>query len=157
MIDGTVNVSANLVPHLRAGVKREIGRSLSILLVEVETPHTDAQVYRAARVRYDAATALFDVIGLDDRADQPELKIDLAPWPRLLLRALETQRDIEVLRLERAEEEGLKLSRRDLPDLAKLVEEVRRRTGAQPQGDRQLTFLQRKLKRRGRPRARGDG
>jgi len=154
---GTVTVAANLVRHLRAGVKREISASLSVLQVEMDIENTDPAVYKGARGRYESATALFDVIGVADDPDQSDIELALVPWTRELFRALESQLDSERMRLERAEEQGLSLTRKDLPGLAELVEEVRRRTGQPSRGERDVSYLERQQRRLPRRRQRGDG
>jgi len=126
---GTVIVPADLVGHVRAGVKRELRESLVTLHDEMDTEQTDAEVYSQARARYRLAAGILDALGLNDETNQAEIELPLEPWSRELLGALESQLDMERTRLDRAKGQGLDLSREHLPGLAELVEEVRRRSG----------------------------
>ncbi len=126
----SVTVSGQLVPYLRAGLKREIGSRLAILQAEIET-ELDPKTYSAALERLQSATALFDLIGLEYRSDQPDLEVDLRRPAPLLLKALETQHRIEVQRLQDAAADGVHLPQCDVPELGALVLLIRQKTGAQ--------------------------
>jgi hypothetical protein len=146
-VTGTaVIVSGPLVRYLRSGLKRELSASLAVLTVAIETT-LDPEAYRAAAKRFDDARALFELIGIADRPDQPDIEIDLASSPRLLLRALESQHTLERQRLEDAAFDGIQLPERDVPALAVLVSDIRAKTGIYPsRGRSSLTFLEGSLR-----------
>lgn len=125
----SVTIPGKLVPYLRAGLKHEIGLRLVILQVEIET-ELDPETYYAALTRLQSAAALFDLIGLENRSDQPDVEVDLGSSARLLLKALETQHRIEVQRLQDAAADGVQLPQRDVPELGALVSLIRQRTCA---------------------------
>jgi hypothetical protein len=154
---GSVTVSANLVRHLRAGVKRDLRETLTDLHNEMDTEVADADVYEGARARYNTATALLDAVGLNDHPAQAELELALDPWPDELLRALDSQLQSERTRLDRGRAQGFSLSRDHMPGLTELVEEVRQRTGQPPRTHTDMSYLEREQRRHPRPRPRGDG
>lgn len=125
----SVTIPGPLVPYLRAGVKREIGSRLATLQAEIETEF-DSETYSAALARLHSATALFDEIGLENESDQPDVEVDLSRWPRLLLKALEGQYRIGVLRdLQEAAAEDIDLPpQRYVVDLGALVSLIRQKT-----------------------------
>lgn len=119
-----------LVPYLRAGVKHEIGSRLANLQGELDADF-DPETYSAALVRLHAATALFDHIGLENRSDQPDVEVDLGCWARLVLKALEAQYRIAVLReLQDAPAEEIHLPLRCTAELGALVSLARQKTRA---------------------------
>jgi hypothetical protein len=154
---GTVTVAGRLVRHLRTGVRRELSASLAMLLVEVDT-HLDPDTYFRALHRFESARALFDAIGVSDRPDQPDVDLDLDLWPRLILKALESQHDLEVMRLQDAAAAGHTLPVRDVPALRSLVADIREKTGAPPRHRRSPAFLEKqRTTRRLKWRRKGDG
>jgi hypothetical protein len=122
-----VTIPGPLVIYLRAGLKREISSRLAILQGEIDT-ELDPETYSAALARLWPATALFELVGLVERPDQPEVEVDLGSSARLLLKALETQHRIEVQRLQDAVVDGIHLPEGDVPDLGALVILIRQRT-----------------------------
>lgn len=108
---GEVTIAANLVRYQRKGVKRELTAVVEIL----------------------AARELLDAVGvLDESATQVDLTLDLGRWPHLILKTLESEYVAELTRLQDAEAEGVEPPLRDLPDLAGLVADIRRKMGGPP-------------------------
>ncbi len=125
----SVTIPGPLVPYLRAGLKREISSRLAILQGEIDTD-LDPETYSAALARLWPATAVFELIGLEDQSDQPDVEVDLSSSARLLLKALETQHRIEVQRLQDAAADGVHLPQREVPELGALVSLIRQKTCA---------------------------
>jgi hypothetical protein len=156
---GKLRIPADLVPYLRAGVRRRMLVGLGTMIVLAELPQVDFAIYAPTEERYTKAAELLRLIGFNDRPDEAYVTLPLAPWAYLVLRALDSQRDVEEQRLERAEEEGLRrLSRTHVGALAQLADELRRRIGAMPRGVTPPSFLQGQLKCRRvqRPSRRGS-
>jgi hypothetical protein len=153
---GNVTITANLVPYLRRGVKRELSATLAILATQVDIA-LDRTTYYNALARFDDARALFDAVGVTDEPEQVDLELDLSRWPRLLLRALESEYDLEVMRLQDRAAEGFDLSLRELPALGNLVADIRKKVGAAPRRRTKQSFLERQLARRGIRKGSGDG
>jgi hypothetical protein len=152
---GKLRIPAHLVAHLRAGIRRHMFVGLQTMIVLAEMPQADLAIYAPAEERYTQAAGLLKRIGFNDRPDQADVTLPLAPWAYLILRALDTQRDVEEQRLERAEEEGLRrLSQAHVGALAQLADELRRRIGAMPRGVTLPSYLQGQVKCRALPRRR---
>jgi hypothetical protein len=124
----SVTVPAPLVPYLRAGLKREIRSRLSVLEDELGRD-LDPETYSAALSRLWPATALFNLVGLENRPDQLDIEVDLGGSGRLLLKVLDTQHRLEVQRLQNAIADGVELLGDDVVDLGTLVSFIRRSTG----------------------------
>jgi hypothetical protein len=152
---GELVIPASVVPYLRSGVKRELAEILSIMQVEVGGA-LDPDVWRAALERLDQARALFEEIGLTDDPDQRELALGLLGAPRLLLRVLQSEHDLEVVRRQDAEHEGFDRPPGDLPELESLVRDLRKRIGVRPRRLRPISFLERQAAKRDIRRRRGD-
>jgi hypothetical protein len=150
---GHVTVAANLVPYLRRGIKRELSATLVLLAFQIDAT-LDRPTYHNALARFDEARALFDVVGVSDDPQQRDLELDLCRWPRLVLRVLESEYDVEVMRLQDRAAEGFELSVRELPALGSLVSDVRKKVGAPPRRSSKESIRQ--LSRRIR-RSRGSG
>ncbi len=129
MTSPSIIIPGPLVSYLRAGLKREISSRLAILQVEIDT-ELDPETYSAALARLWPATALFELIGLQDRSNQPDVEVDLGSSARLLLKALESQHRIEVQRLQDAVADGIQLPEGHVPVLGALVSLVRKESGA---------------------------
>jgi hypothetical protein len=128
---GTMTVKGRLVRYLRKGVRGELGASIAILQVEVDTILDPGTYFRALK-RFDEARGLLDAIGVVDDPDQADVDIDLELWPQLIVKALEAQHDIEVMRLEDAAADGYTLPMRDVPALRGLVDGIRQRLDLPP-------------------------
>lgn len=149
-------IAAPLVRHLRSGVRRELGNTISMMQVQVDGT-IDPDIWQQALERFDCARSLLETIGVLDDPEQHDIVVDLRRWPRLLLKVLENQHQNEIRRLRDSEAEGFAPSLRDVPELGLLVEEVRKRTGAAPKRRRHLSFLEEQIRRRKiYPRRRGD-
>lgn len=152
-----VIISASLVRYFRRGLRRELGASIASLAVIVDTT-LDPEAYQAALARFDEARALFEIVGVLDRADQLDLEVDLDRSPHLVLRALESQHKIERMRLEDAAAVGTRLPKCHVPALNRLVSDVRAKTGIYPPPTRRRSFLEQRLAAWLRARSRrGDG
>jgi hypothetical protein len=146
---GKVTVARNLVPYLRGGVRRELSETFAILVFQVDEV-LDQDTYYKALARFDDARALFDLVGVTDEPGQVDLELDLARWPRLVVRALEW----ELMRLRERADEGFESSLQDTPALGNLLSDVRRQVPTQSK--RSGSEAPRGLVRRKR-RSRGDG
>jgi hypothetical protein len=151
--NGDITIAGKLVRFLRSGVKRELAASLEMLAFEVDK-NVDPETYYGALARFDAARTLLDAIGVSDEPGQQDVELDLGRWPRLVLKALESQHDAELIRLEEVPAGELDLSTRDIPALGCLVESVRKKVGTPPRTRPSLPA--RHLPRRSR-RTRGNG
>lgn len=129
MSPGSVTITASLVPYLRNGVKREFSATLASLAFQVDTA-LDPVTYYTALARFDDVRALFDAVGVTDEPRQHDLELDLGRWPLLLLRALESEYDVEVMRLQDHSAEGLDLALREVPALGSLVADIRKKVDA---------------------------
>jgi hypothetical protein len=145
MTSGSVTIPGPLVSYLRAGLRHEIGSRLASLQAEIDT-ELDPETYSAALERLQSATELFDQIGLENRPDQPDVDVDLSRWARLLLKALEAQYRLAVLRgLQDAAADDIHLPpQRCVMELSALVSLLRQKT-CDPAPRRRVT------------RRRGDG
>jgi hypothetical protein len=149
-----VTIGASLVPYLRRGVKRELSATLVLLAFQVDTT-LEPTTYYNALARFDDARALFDAVGVSDDREQRDLELDLCRWPRLVLRVLESEHDVEMMRLQDRAAEGFELSIGELPALGSLVSDIRRKVGA-PSTGRDGKESVRQISRRIR-RSRGNG
>jgi hypothetical protein len=118
-----VIVTGHLVRYLRREVKQEQAAVVTILQVEYDTV-LDPETYR-----FDEGRSLFGVIGLTDEDEPADLELDLAPWPRLVLKTVESVYDAEVRRLQDAASEDRDLPMGDVPALGNLLAEVREKSG----------------------------
>jgi hypothetical protein len=124
-----ITIPAELVPHLRRGVQSQLSVHVDVLGVALEG-RIDERKYREALRAFDAARALLDAIGVRDDDAQGDVELDLGASGELTLRALEAQHRREVARLEDADAHGMPIPPREVPELGRLVTEVRRRVGA---------------------------
>jgi hypothetical protein len=154
--DGVVRIAGKLVRFLRSGVKLELGANAEIIAAQA-TPDTHLKTYYRALARFDAARALLKEIGVSDQREPQDVELDLARWPTLLLKALESQLDQELIRLEGAHAEGIDLPPRDLQALGCLVADIRRKVGAPATHEPTQSRLERQLARRPPRTNRGDG
>ncbi len=150
---GKLRIPADPVPRLRVGIRRHMLVGLGTMIVLAELPQVDLAIYAPAEERYTQAAEVLKLIGFNDRPDQADVTLPLAPWAYLILWALDTQRAIGERRLERAAEEGLpRLSRAHVGALGQLADELRHRIGMAPRGVALPSFLQGKVKCRRLPR-----
>jgi hypothetical protein len=133
-----VIVAGSLVRYLRREVKQEQAAVLTILQVEFDTV-LDPEIYRSALDRFDEGRSLFDAIGLTDEDEPADLELDLARWPRLVLKTVESVYDAEVRRLQDAAAEDRDLPMGDVPALGHLLAEVRERSGLRARRTRKQT------------------
>jgi hypothetical protein len=155
---GSVTIAGKLVRFLRSGVKLELGASAAIIEAETAADtHLKPKTYYGALARFEDARTLLDEIGVSDQLEPQDVELDLACWPRLLLKALESQLDLELIRLEGARADGIDLPPRDLQALACLVDDIRRKVGAPATREPEQSRLERQLARRPPRRSRGDG
>jgi hypothetical protein len=156
--DSVVRVAGKLVRFLRSGVKLELGGSAAIIVEQAAADaHLEPKAFYRALARFDAALTLLEEIGLSDELEPQDVELDLARWPGLLLKALESQLDQELIRLEGAHAEGIDLPPRDLQALACLVADIRTKVGAPATHEPAQSRLERQLARRPPRRNRGDG
>jgi hypothetical protein len=151
---GNLTIAGKLVRFLRRGIKQELSASVAVLQIELDT---DPETYYAALARFDAARTLLDAIGVSDEPDPQDVELEFGRWPRLVLKALESQHEAELIRLEDAYTSGFDFPTRDVPALGCLVADIRGKFGAPPSGARQQSFLERQLARRRSRGTRGDG
>jgi hypothetical protein len=155
---GLVPIAGKLVRFLRSGVKLELGASAEIIVAQAAADaHLRPETLHRAFARFDAARTLLEEIGVSDQLEPQDVELDLARWRGLLLKALESQLDQELIRLESAHAEGIDLIPRDLRALGCLVADIRRKVGAPARPEREQSRLERQLARRPPRRHRGDG
>jgi hypothetical protein len=136
----SVTVSGPLLRYLRRGVKQELAAIVTVLQIELDSV-LDPETYCSALARFEEGSSLFDAIGLTDEAEPKDLELDLARWPRLVLKTLESEYDAELMRLQDSAAEGRDLPLRDVPALGSLLAEVREKCGLPPRPRRKQTRL----------------
>lgn len=99
--------------------------TLARLSIETAVAEPDLLLLDRDLVRFDEARALAEEIGWSDVPEQPDLDLDLARWPNLILSALDVQLKKETARLIDALTAGFKLTWRDATTLSVLVAQVR--------------------------------
>jgi hypothetical protein len=155
---GSVTIAGRLVRFLRSGVKRELGASAAIIAALIEgDANLKPKTYRGALARFDAARTLLDAIGVSDEREPRDVELDVARCSRLLLKVLESQLDLELVRLEGAHADGIDLPPCELRALGCLVDDIRRRVGEPARPEREQSRLERQLARGPARRSRGDG
>ncbi len=153
-----MRIAGKLVRFLRSGVMLELGGSAAIIVEQAAADaHLRPKTFYRAFARLDAARALLEEIGVSDQLEPQDVELDLARWPGLLLKALESQLDQELIRLEGAHADGIDLPPRDLRALGCLVDDIRRKVGAPATHEPTQSSLERQLARRPPRRNRGDG
>lgn len=155
---GTVTIDATLVRYLREGVKQELNANVWDLQAQLETT-IDPPTFRSILACFDESRSLFEFVGFVEEPDQERLTVDLSRWPRLVLRALESQHDAEVRRLQDAAASNFMLPLRDVPALGALVSAIREKTGVPPwvrRDQRREQSMLRRLARMRKRRRRGS-
>jgi hypothetical protein len=151
-------IEGKLVRHLRNGAMEELGASAAIIVVEAAAgAHRKYETYYGALARFDDARTLIDEIGVSDQREPQDVEIDLGRWGELVFKALKSQRDQELIRLERAHADGIDLPPRDLQALASLVDDIGTKVGAPGRHERDQSRLESQLERRPPRRICGDG
>lgn len=135
-------IAGKLVRFLRAGVQQESSASVAILTFEYAKAINPA-IYYPALARFEAARTLLDAIGVSDAAEPEDVVVDLARWPELVPKALESQLAIELARLEDAHASGIDLPTRDVPALECLVADIRRQLDAPARRSRWKLLVER--------------
>jgi hypothetical protein len=133
-----VIVAGHLVRYLRRELKQEQAAVVTILQVEYDTV-LDPETYRSTLERFDEGRSLFDAIGLTDEDKPADLELDLARWPQLVLKTVESVYDAEVRRLQDAAAEDRDLPMGDVPALGNLLAEVREKSGLRARRTRKHT------------------
>jgi hypothetical protein len=151
---GTVTIDGALVRYLREGVKRELDGNICDLQAQLETT-IDPPTFRSVLACFDESRSLFEFVGFVEESDQASITVDLSRWPRLVLRALESQHDAEVRRLQDAAAENFMLPLRDVPALGALVSAIREKTGVPQRLRRDQRREESVLRRLARIRKRG--
>jgi hypothetical protein len=113
---------------VRGGLQSQMSARVDTLAVALEG-RIEALRYREALGGFDAARALLDTIGVSDEDAQVDVELDLSASGELILAALESQHRSEVARLQDAAAHGVQIPERDVPELGRLLTEVRRRVG----------------------------
>jgi hypothetical protein len=154
----SVPIEGKLVRFLRSGVKLELSASAAIIEAQTAADtHLKPKTYSRALARFDAARTLLDEIGVSEQLEPQDIELDLTRWPQLLLKALESQLNQELIRLEDAHTDGIDLPPRDLPALACLVADIQRMVAAPATHEPEQSRPERHLERRPLRRSRGDG
>jgi hypothetical protein len=134
----SVTVTGPLVRYLRRAVKEELAAIVTVLQIELDND-LDPETYRGALAGFAEASSLLDAIGLTDEGKLADIELDLARWPRVLLKTLQSVYDAEVQRLQDSAAEGRELPLRDVPALGGLLAEVRKKSGLGPRARRKQT------------------
>jgi hypothetical protein len=153
---GSVTVAGPLVRYLHRGVQKEMAAIVTVLQVEFDNV-LDPETYRSALARFLEGSSLFDAIGLTDEAEPADIELDLARWPRLVLKTLQSEYDAEVMRLQDSAAEGRDLPLGDVPALGSLLAEVREKSGLPPRPRRKQTRSGQPTEPCGRTRGEGRG
>jgi hypothetical protein len=144
----TLAVKAELIRHLRRGLRREFAEALGVLQAEIEVVREpiDTAIYRQTLARIDGARALLDSIGLSDAADARDVEIDIERWRAVVLKVLGEEYEYEVSRLEDAARDGFpNLARHDVYGLAELLAQLRE-TSALASAERAVVDRPRRLR-----------
>lgn len=120
-----ITIPAKLVPYLRRGVRSQLSARVETLAVALEGEIEESR-YHDALGGFDAARALLDAIGVSSGDAHSDLELDLSASGELVLKALEAQHRSEVARLEDAHAAGVRIPPREVPELGRLVAEVRK-------------------------------
>jgi hypothetical protein len=144
------------VRYLRRRVKQELAAIVTILQIELDTV-LDPETYCSALARFEEGRTLFDAIGLTDEPEPAALQLDLACWPRLVLKTLQSEYDAEVMRLQDSAAEGRELPLGDVPALGSLLAEVREKSGLPPRPRRKQIRPGQSTEPCGRTRGEGRG
>jgi hypothetical protein len=154
----SVPIEGKLVRFLRSGVKLELSASAAIIEAQTAADtHLKPNTYSRALARFDAARTLLEEIGVSEQLEPHDIELDLTRWPQLLLKALESQLNQELIRLEDAHTDGIDLPPHDLPALACLVADIQKMVGAPTTHKPEQPRPERQLRRRTPSRSRGDG
>jgi hypothetical protein len=153
-----VPIEGKLVRFLRDGAMEELAASAAIIQAQAAAgAHRKPRTFCRALARFDGARTLLDAIGVSDQLEPQDVEIDLGRWGVLVFKALKSQLDLELIRLEGAHADGIDLPPRDLQALASLVDDIRTKVGAPARHERDQSRLERQLARRPPRRSRGDG
>jgi hypothetical protein len=125
-MDGShcIRIPAILVPYFREGIRGEISAILEDLVSQTETVF-EPNSYRAAFSHLDEVRELFETIGITNELPSHDIRLDLSRWSHLMLRVLERQYSVELGCLEDRAVEGLRLSPGAVPELGRLIDEIR--------------------------------
>ncbi len=127
MSEEQITIPATLVRYLRRGVQSQLSARVDTLSVVLEG-RIDESRYRDALGGFDAARALMDEIGVSDEDTHDDIELDLGGESgQLVLKSLDAQHRVEATRLEDAAAHGVQLPERDVPELGRLLAEVRKR------------------------------
>jgi hypothetical protein len=121
-----VTIPAELLRYLRLGLQRQLSARVDTLAVALEG-RIDEPRYREALYDFDDARSLLDAIGVGGHDRQDDVELDLSESGELVLKALESQHRFEVTRLEDAAAHGVPIPEREVPQLGRLVADVRKR------------------------------
>lgn len=103
-----LTVPAEMVGLLREGLHSEIEAAAHLIAPVVEAPGREEhpERYRAPLARLDAARALLDLVGWSTADPPVDVRVDLRPHHRSLLRALRSELLVEEEALEGGQESG---------------------------------------------------
>ncbi len=142
-------IEGKLVRFLRSGAMEELGASAEIIVVQTAAGvHRKPKTFYRALARFDPARTLLDEIGVSDQLEPQDVEIDLGRWGELVFKALKSQLDQELIRLEGAHADGIDLPPRDLQALASLVDDIGTKVGAPARHERDQSRLETQLARR---------
>jgi hypothetical protein len=131
-----LTIPAALVGYLRRGLLRELDAAADLLRFELERDPIEAKTYRQAFASIITAGKLLELIGVTDDAAQQDAELDLSGSAAMILRALQAQYDVEIIRLQDAESSGLMPPLRDIPALGDCIVAVKQEIDARADVDR---------------------
>jgi hypothetical protein len=141
MNEDSITIPAELVRYLRQGLQSQLSARVDMLAVALEG-RIDEPRYREALYGFDDARTLLDTVGVGEHDGQDDVELDLSESGELVLKALESQHRFEVARLEDAAAHGVQIPERGVPQLGRLVADVRRRVSVSEGARRSDSMLE---------------
>jgi hypothetical protein len=120
----TITIPANVVPYLRSGLVAEFGSALDLLVIQHEREPIAPVDWNEALQCMASVRPLLDVIGVAAPEVEADVELDLVEQPLLVLHALIAVHRVEVMRVQDAATDGVRLSHQDMAALTSLVDEV---------------------------------
>ena len=120
----TITIPAKVVPYLRSGLIAEHGSAVDLIVIQHEAERIDATAWNEAHQCLDAAWGLLDGIGVTATGVDVDVELDLAKAPLLVLDALIAIHRVEVVRVQDAATDGVRLAYQGIAALASFVDTV---------------------------------
>lgn len=120
----TLRIPANVVPYLRSGVIAAHGSALDLMMIQHEREHIDEAAWGQAHRFMNSARRLLDRIGVAAVGMEFDVDVELEDGEAslLVLEALIAIHDVEVMRVQDAATERVRLSNVDIAALASFID-----------------------------------